>query len=287
MSMLITEQEFVASFPPYAVNSSSLVGGRYRLCEQVGQGGFSRVYRADDTFHEGNVVAIKQLCLSGLHPGMRTIAREILRREAATLTSLQHPQIPRLHELISVPGWYLVLDFIEGETLERRLARQSGPLPIEEVLEIGRQISSILCFLHQRKTPVLFLDLKPANVMLTPAGQVFLVDFGLARVFQPGSCDTFALGTHGYCAPEQYPNAQGNAYPQPGSDIYSFGILLQQMFSGPNLQKFRCSHASLSYVQQLVSSKSKRLLALIHTMLESKPQNRPTILQVNEALHRL
>jgi len=289
MPTVIIEQEKVES--PVSMKSlarASLLDGRYRLYEQVGRGGFSRVYRAEDTCDNDHVVAIKQLCMNGMNPVIRTIAKDTFQREATILARLEHPQIPRLHKQVITPGGgkYLVLDFVAGETLEYLLAHRTEPFGCRDVLAIGQQICSILSYLHQLQPPILFLDLKPSNVMRTADGQIYLVDFGTARPFIEGLYDPFSLGTEGYCAPEQRPDPQGRAYPRPGSDIYSFGVLLHELLSGLEPDPHgRISFSRLS--RRSLPSGCETLIPLIAAMLERTPQNRPNIAQIAQALHKL
>jgi len=123
------------------------------------------------------------------------------------------------------------MDYVEGETLEERLKRAPrGHLPLDEAMDIIRQLCDGLEYLHGQHPPVVFRDLKPGNVMITPQGGVRLIDFGIARFFKPGQTrDTVALGTPGYAAPEQY-GRQGQSDAR--ADIYSLGVLLHQMVTG-------------------------------------------------------
>lgn len=121
------------------------------------------------------------------------------------------------------------MEFVPGDSLLAVARREGLPLPLPRVLDWARQICEVLDYLHNRPTPIIFRDLKPANVMLTPEGRVKLVDFGIARVFKPGKeRDTQAFGTLGYSAPEQY----GQSQTDPRSDIYSLGVLLHQLLTG-------------------------------------------------------
>src|SRR5438128_11181862 len=124
------------------------------------------------------------------------------------------------------------MEFIEGETLEEYLNKASrGYLPLIEALDIGMQLCTVLDYLHTRFPPIIFRDLKPANIMRTANGHLYLIDFGIARHFKPGqSRDTMALGSPGYAAPEQY----GRAQTTPRADIYSLGVMLQQLLTGNN-----------------------------------------------------
>ena len=122
------------------------------------------------------------------------------------------------------------MDFIEGQTLEDYLAKAPGEkLPLQEVLEIGIQLCKVLDYLHTRQPPIIFRDLKPANVMRAPDGHLYLIDFGIARLFKPGKKkDTIALGSPGYAAPEQH----GRGQTTERADIYSLGATLHQLLSG-------------------------------------------------------
>src|ERR1051326_3610870 len=122
------------------------------------------------------------------------------------------------------------MDFIEGETLEARLAKTpSGRLPVQEVIQLGIQLATVLGYLHSHQPPIVFRDLKPSNIMLTPDGRLYLIDFGIARFFKPGQAkDTAPFGSSGYAAPEQYAKAQTT----PQADVYSLGATLHQLLSG-------------------------------------------------------
>src|SRR5438876_12084422 len=115
-----------------------------------------------------------------------------------------HPNLPRIYDSFTEDNrWYLVMDFIDGQTLDDYLEQvNGGKLSIEEVLEIGIQLCSVLDYLHTRHPPIIFRDLKPTNIMHTVRGQLYLIDFGIARHFKPGQAkDTIALGSPGYAAP--------------------------------------------------------------------------------------
>ena len=208
----------------------ALLAGRYRIIGQVGTGGFGVVYKAADTQHGDRLVAIKEVCLSGLRPQAVIDAIDAFRREVQLLSHLGHSNLPRIYDHFTTPEhWYLVMEFIEGETLEQSMSKApGGRLPLSEVLDIGIQLCTVLEYLHSQQPPIIFRDLKPANVMLTPRGHVYLIDFGIARHFKPGQArDTVALGSPGYAAPEQY----GRAQTTPRSDIYSLGAMLHHLLT--------------------------------------------------------
>src|SRR6266516_2998555 len=203
---------------------------RYRILGQIGKGGFGAVYKAADTQFGNRPLAIKEMSQSNLNPQELHEATAAFKHEAHLLAGLTHPNLPRIYEQFSENGrWYLVMDYIEGETLEANLDKMDGKLPLDKVLNISAQLSSVLEYLHSHQPPIIFRDLKPANVMLTTNGHIFLIDFGIARLFKPGQAkDTTALGSSGYAAPEQY----GKAQTTPRTDIYSLGVTLHQMLSG-------------------------------------------------------
>jgi serine/threonine protein kinase/Tol biopolymer transport system component len=207
-----------------------LLKERYRIVEHIGSGGFGEVYRAVDTQFAERVVAIKAMSQSGLSAQEATEASEAFKREAFMLAKLVHPNLPAIYDYFAEQAsWYLVMSFIEGETLEHRLIQSGGTFGVDEVLQIGSSLSSVLEYLHNRQPSIIFRDLKPSNIMRTPEGQLYLIDFGIARLFKQGqSRDTMALGSPGYAAPEQYGKVQST----PRSDIYSLGATLHHLLSG-------------------------------------------------------
>lgn len=228
-----------ARIPSGQLPPQHLLQGRFRILYRIGAGGFGAVYQGEDTEAGNRRVAIKEMSHAGLSPHELQEATDAFHREAQLLRELEHPSLPRIYAHFSEGGhWYLVMDFIQGETLEVYLARQGGQLPLKEVFDLGIQLCEVLEYLHTRQPPVIFRDLKPANVMLTPHQRVYLIDFGIARHFTPGKQhDTVAFGSPGYAAPEQYGKAQTTAR----SDIFSLGALLHQLLTGtdPSEQPMR------------------------------------------------
>ena len=229
---------------------------RYQILGRAGQGGMGTVYRAVDTQLGDRVVAIKELQPTGQSQQEDAEAAAGFKREAIMLARLSHPSLPSIHDHFFEDGrWYLVMDYIAGETLEDRLQHAAGQgLPVAEVIRIGRQLCAVLDYLHSQQPPIIFRDLKPSNIMLTPDGRVYLIDFGIARFFKPGQPgDTEHLGTHGYAAPEQYSTSRTQTGAR--TDLYGLGATLHHALTGldPSTHPFqfapvrsRCPQAPLA-----------------------------------------
>ena len=206
------------------------LAGCYLILRNVGQGGMAAVYEALDT--RNNVhVALKEMSQDSLSPEELQEAMDSFRFEADTLMRLRHPNLPRVYGRFSEGArHYLVMDFIQGQTLEQRQEAAGGKALAEsDVLAWAAQLCAVLGYLHMQRPPIIFRDLKPANIMVTANGQIKLIDFGIARVFAPGRTrDTQVLGTPGFAPPEQYGKAQTDAR----ADIYALGCTLYQLLSG-------------------------------------------------------
>ncbi|HET8912638.1 MAG TPA: protein kinase [Ktedonobacteraceae bacterium] len=213
-----------------ALSANAILAGRYRIDRLVGKGGFGAVYRAyDDHFQAQRVVAIKELSEAQLAPQERASALEDFRREANLLVTLSHPNLPNVSDFFEDGGKaYLVMEFIEGRSLEKVQDDEGGPLNEEQVMAWALQLCDVLAYMHSRPKPVIFRDMKPSNVMLTVDDQIKLIDFGIARVFKSTSAkDTTLLGSQGYAPLEQYGRGQSDAR----SDIYALGATLYDLLT--------------------------------------------------------
>ncbi len=260
---------------------NQMLNNRYRVLSVVGRGGMGAVYKAQDTQLGNRLVAIKQMSQQQMTLQQISAAARAFKQEADLLAGLRHPNLPSIHEHFEMAGdWYLVMEFIEGETLDAYLLAQGGKLPINEVLNIAIQLSTVLAYLHSRQPPIIFRDLKPLNIMREPGGHLYLVDFGIARHFKIGQAkDTNISGTPGYAPPEQYGRAQST----PRTDIYSLGVLLHQMLSGIDPLPFRLSPLHLQGHPQVAD-----LEALILAMIELDEHKRPaTMYVVQQELQRI
>src|SRR5437868_14305626 len=262
---------FYCEEPLFAPAKETFIKQRYRLLGSVGQGGFGAVYRAEDTLCGNRLVALKQINFSLLTAEEAIEAAGAFNREVHLLSGLEHPNLPCIHDNFTDAGhWYLVLDFIDGETLERYLARmKDGRLPREEVLDIGMQLCTVLDYLHSCEPPIIFRDLKPDNIMMTADGHLYLIDFGIARYFKPGQArDTIAFGSPGYAAPEQYGKAQTTAR----ADIYSLGATLHHLLTGDDPAQTPLRFAPLQLRSQTTPL---GLDTLVMQMLELDERRRP------------
>jgi serine/threonine protein kinase len=261
-------RQLSAQRPAVPSVQSSLLKQRYQLIKQLGVGGYGIVHKALDTEFGGRLVAIKEMSQAELEGKDIVAATDAFKHEAFMLAGLTHPNLPSIYDYFTENGhWYLVMSYIEGETLEAYINRSvGGKLPVEKVLMIGSQLASVLSYLHKRNPPIIFRDLKPANIMRIPEGQIYLIDFGIARHFKVGqSKDTIALGSPGYAAPEQYGRAQST----PQTDVYSLGATLHHMLTGIDPSDSPFNHPPLDLPRY------PQLKILITCMLDMDPRKRP------------
>jgi serine/threonine protein kinase len=206
------------------------LGGRYRIIRSVGKGGFGAVYEAaDERFRGQRIVAIKEMSDAQLSASEKTQALEDFRQEANLLVQLHHQHLPTVSDFFEEGGKaYLVMEFIQGQTLEKAQDDASGPLDESKVMGYALQLCEVLSYLHTRPQPIIFRDLKPSNIMVTPDDEIKLIDFGIARVFKSAARkDTTSLGSGGYAPLEQYGRGQSDAR----SDIYALGATLYDLLT--------------------------------------------------------
>lgn len=202
---------------------------RYKTVAEIGRGGMSIVHFAQD-LNIGSYWAIKQV------KNNSSVEFEAFLKEVELLASLSHSDIPRIVDRVEVgDDYFVVMDFISGTSLSK-IVNMEGPQEEEKVIQWGIKLATILEYLHSSnaatgKKPIVYRDLKPDNVMLTPAGEVKLIDFGIAKEYSPGKrLPGESLGTKGYAAPEQYKGASNKLDER--SDIYSLGATLYYLATG-------------------------------------------------------
>jgi serine/threonine-protein kinase len=230
----LIEEARTGMLPPNATLQS-----RYIITNRLGQGGMGAVYAAIDARITGKRWAVKEMSDAAItSPLEKERAITGFRREAEMLARLSHPNLPAVTDFFSEGGkQYLVMELVQGQTLAEMMAGRDTPFSEDQVLTWVEQLCAVLDFLHHQQPPIVFRDLKPANIMREDTGLIKLIDFGIARFFKPGRVqDTQLMGTPGYAAPEQYGHGQTDAR----SDIYSLGMTMHHLLTrhDPGLTPF-------------------------------------------------
>ncbi len=204
----------------------SVIDGKYEILRKIGQGGMSVVYLAMDT-HLNKQWAVKEIRKKGNGKDDVVIVNSLL-AEVNMMKKLDHPSLPRIVDIIdNGETIFVVMDYIEGESLDKILL-EYGPQPEELVIAWAKQLCDVLSYLHSQKPPIIYRDMKPANIMLKPEGNIKIIDFGIAREYKEQSlADTTVLGTKGYAPPEQY-SGQTDAR----SDIFALGMTMHHLLTG-------------------------------------------------------
>ena len=257
---------------PGPLASGTVLQNRYAIEKLLGGGGMGMVYLARDQRLANRPCAIKEMVDHFIDQAQRIEANEYFAREADTLAQLKHQAIPAITDRFEIANrHYLVMEYVEGRNLEEELAARGEPLPEGLVIDIARQLSDVLAYLHGLKPPIIYRDMKPSNVMLNPNGRVVLVDFGIARLFKAARKGTM-IGTLGFAPPEQY---QGNVDPR--SDIYSLGATLHYVLTGRDPEKF--PPFSFPPIRELRPGLSSNLAGAIDAALAYEMNARPATIQ--------
>ena len=246
----------------------TVLAERYRVDRFLAGGGMGRVYLAHDQRLADRPCAIKEVFDRFNDPEERARAIAYFHREADTLSQLKHPSIPAIIDRFAEDTcFYLVMDYVEGTNLEDELAAQGGTLPESRVIEVARELCDVLMYLHSFRPPIIYRDMKPGNVILTPTGRAVLIDFGIARIFTPQGKATL-IGTPGFAPPEQYTGKVDER-----SDLYGLAATLHYLLTGRDPEKhppFSCPP-----VHTLKPETSLFLAQAIDKALAYKPEERP------------
>ena len=208
----------------------SVVEGKYEILKLIGQGGMSKVYLAMDK-RLNKQWAVKEIEKNYRDKNSLVFIQSAI-DEANMIKKLDHPSLPRIVDIIDhVDMIYVIMDYIEGEPLNKIL-EEYGAQPQDLVIEWAKQLCEVLDYLHTSDPPIIYRDMKPANVMLKPDGNIKLIDFGIAREYKEQNlADTVSLGTKGYAAPEQF---GGKGQSDARTDVYCLGVTLYHLVTGQN-----------------------------------------------------
>jgi len=233
-----SEDRMPESKKPKPVQSQQLEPGtllldRYSIVHRVGGGGMGSVYQARDKRLADRLCAVKEMIEMFADQSQRAKAVEDFKREAEVLAQLDHPSIPTVFDYFIETGrYYLVMRWIGGGDLAEQMRVRGGILDEAIVCKWAVQICDVLHYIHTQKPPIIYRDLKPANLMLDDKTErVMLVDFGIARIVRPTEKGVTAIGTMGYAPPELFAGKV-----EPRSDIYSLGATMFHMLTGSDPQ---------------------------------------------------
>lgn len=212
------------------ITIGSVVDGKYEILKLIGQGGMSKVYLAMDK-RLNKQWAVKEIEKKARDKNNQVIIQSAI-VEANMIKKLDHPCLPRIVDIIDNGNViYVIMDYIEGEPLDKVL-NEYGAQPQDAVIDWAKQLCEALEYLHTRKPPIIYRDMKPANIMLKPDGYLKLIDFGIAREYKEQNlADTVSLGTKGYAAPEQF---GGKGQTDARTDVYCLGATLYHLVTGQN-----------------------------------------------------
>ena len=245
----------------------SLVDGKYKILSEIGRGGMSVVYMAINE-KANKTWAVKEVRKDGRMDF--NIVRQGLLAEIDTLKRLSHPNLPSIVDLIEdETSFIIVMDYIEGRSLDKIIA-EAGAQDEALVVEWAKQLCDVLGYLHSQKPPIIYRDMKPANVMLKPNGSIMVIDFGTAKNYEIEYGETTGIGTVGYAAPEQYIGS-GLGRTDARTDIYCLGITLYYLLTNIDPCKNLISDKSVRAIHPALSH---GLDAIIKKCTEFQPSDR-------------
>ncbi|MBO9606301.1 MAG: protein kinase [Paenibacillaceae bacterium] len=241
------------------------LAGRYRVTARIGSGGMSQVYAAEDMKLPGKRWAVKECDLHRIHP-------QRLQAEAELLMRLSHSNLPHIVDYVPPDerGFgYIVMEYVDGRTLQQ-VVEEEGAMSGSAAVSIALQLCEAFGYLHGvSPQPIIYRDLKPANVMLGDSGIVKLIDFGIARTYRSDcDADTLQLGTAGFAAPEQYEGGQTDAR----TDLFALGALLHYLLSGGGRLEAGAAPQPL-YRAEVPDALVQVIRSLTRTLPSQRPQS--------------
>ena len=259
------------------LETATVLNGRYEIVRRIGGGGMGAVYLAKDRNLGDAPRAVKEMVESHLDPAQHEKAIGDFKRESLLLTSLEHPSIPTIYDYFyddTLGRFYLVMKYISGGDLASRMrAALNGRIDEKTVTDWGMQIADVLEYLHSRPKPIIYRDLKPANLMIDGnTGRVMLIDFGIARWVSQQEKGVTAVGTMGYAPPELF-----SGRVQPASDVYSLGATMFHLLTGSDPQDNPLLIFDFSKnprPRQIAPSLSSEMEQLLMRSVEYKPEDR-------------
>ncbi|HKU76021.1 MAG TPA: protein kinase [Pyrinomonadaceae bacterium] len=255
--------------------ANTVLNGRYEIVRRIGGGGMGAVYLAKDRNLGDAPRAVKEMVESHLDPTQHEKAIGDFKRESLLLTSLEHPCIPTIYDYFyDEPRFYLVMKYISGGDLASRMrAAVGGRIDEKTVTDWGMQVADVLDYLHSRPKPIIYRDLKPANLMIDGnTGRVMLIDFGIARWVTQQEKGVTAVGTMGYAPPELF-----SGRVQPASDVYSLGATMFHLLTGSDPQDNPLLIFDFSKnprPRQIQPSISSEMEHILMRTVEYKPEDR-------------
>lgn len=245
----------------------SLVDGKYKILSEIGHGGMSVVYMAINE-KANKTWAVKEVRKDG-KMDFNTV-RQGLMAEIETLKKLKHPNLPSIVDVIEdEDSFIIVMDYIEGRSLDK-IIEENGAQPEAFVVEWAKQLCDVFGYLHSRTPPIIYRDMKPANIMLKPDGNIMVIDFGTAKNYEIDLGETTGIGTIGYAAPEQYIGS-GLGRTDARTDIYCLGITMYHLLTNVDPCKNLISDKSIRSVNP---SLSHGLDAIIQKCTQYQPSDR-------------
>ncbi|MCD8300679.1 MAG: serine/threonine protein kinase [Clostridiales bacterium] len=238
-----------------AIAPGTVIDGKYEVLKLIGRGGMSFVYLAMD-LRLNKQWAVKEVRKTASGENNEMVINSLV-AEANLMKRLDHPAFPRIVDIIDTGQTLLVvMDYVEGESLDKIL-KERHRIPQDLVAEWARQLCDALGYLHKQDPPIIYRDMKPANVMLKPSGNLEVIDFGIAREYKEKNlADTWILGTKGYAPPEQRGSRQTDAR----SDIYALGMTMHHLLTGADPRADDYEYQPIRKYDQKLSDGLERII---------------------------